>query len=237
MRYLMAAVMVAAAIVPCAPAAAEPTPTEPAPAEPASCDSLGGSVQPGEICRISQSTDTFTMDIAFPVDYPDQQVLTEYVVQNRDGFVNVVRGSAKRDRPYQMEATNEQHSSEDPSRATRSVVLRFFEDLGGAHPSNWYKAFNYDLRSQKEITFDTLFAPNTDPLDKIFPIVQHEIQRQTGMGEEIPPAVGHDPSNYQNFAITDTFLIFYLAHTELLPPFAGPTQVRVPRKAIPPFAP
>ena len=42
--------------------------------------------------------------------------------------------------------------------------------------------------------------------------------------------------NYQNFAITDDALIFYFAQGELLPSFAGATQVQVPRNAIPPLA-
>lgn len=30
--------------------------------------------------------------MTFPVDYPDQQALTDYITQNRDGFVNVAQG-------------------------------------------------------------------------------------------------------------------------------------------------
>ena len=52
----------------------------------------------------------------------------------------------------------------------------------------------------------------------------------------ISSGAGHDPSNYQNFAITDDQLIFYFAQGELLPSFAGATQVQVPRSAIPPLA-
>jgi len=39
------------------------------------------------------------------------------------------------------------------------VVLKFFQDLGGAHPSNWYKAFNFNLGTRQPLTFDNLFAP------------------------------------------------------------------------------
>jgi hypothetical protein len=119
---------------------------------------------------------------------------------------------------------------------TRSVVLKFFQDLGGAHPSTWYKAFNYNLGTKQPITFDTLFAPGTTPLDSIFPLVQRELEHQTALGVAVSPGAGHDPTNYQNFAITDDQLIFYFAQGELLPSFAGATQVQVPRSAIPPLA-
>ncbi|MBI2700770.1 MULTISPECIES: esterase [Mycobacterium] len=226
MRYLIAAAALAAAAVMGWPASAAPP----------SCAALGGSVEAAQICHIHQSGATYTLDMTFPVDYPDQQALTDYITQNRDGFVNVAQGSgSRRDQPYQMDATNEQHSSGTPPR-TRSVVLKFFQDLGGARPSNWFKAFNYNLGTKQPITFDTLFAPNTNALDTIFPVVQRELEHQTGLGVAISPGAGHDPTNYQNFAITDDAVIFYFAQGELLPSFAGATQVQVPRSSIPPLA-
>ena len=226
MRYGIAAAALAAAAVMGWPAKAAPP----------SCAELGGTVQAAQICHIHQSGATYTLDMTFPLDYPDQQALTDYITQNRDGFVNVAQGSGRRDQPYQMEATNDQRSAGQPPHNTRSVVLKFFQDLGGARPSNWYKAFNYNLGTKQPITFDTLFAPNTNALDTIFPIVQRELEHQTGLGVAISPGAGRDPTNYQNFAITDDALIFYFAQGELLPSFAGATQIQVPRSSIPPLA-
>lgn len=228
MRYLVAAATLAVV-------ALAGWPASDTAAAPPSCASLGGAVEGAQICHIHQSGATYTLDLTFPVDYPDQQALTDYITQNRDGFVNVAQGSGRRDQPYQMDATNEQHSSGLPPR-TRSVVLKFFQDVGGARPSNWYKAFNYNLNTKQPITFDTLFPPNSNPLDAIFPIVQRELEHQSGMGGGVSPGAGHDPTNYQNFAITDDAVIFYFAQGELLPSFAGATQVQVPRSAIPPLA-
>ena len=149
MRYLIAAAGLAFAALAGWPATAAPP----------SCAGLGGTVEAAQICHIHQSGATYTLDMTFPVDYPDQQALTDYITQNRDGFVNVAQGSGRRDQPYQMDATNEQHSAGQPPHNTRSVVLKFFQDLGGAHPSTWYKAFNYNLGAKQPITFDTLFAP------------------------------------------------------------------------------
>jgi hypothetical protein len=135
-----------------------------------------------------------------------------------------------------MEVTSEQFRSGQPPGGTQSVVLKVFEDLGGPRPSTFYKAFNYNLQSHQPITFDTLFAPNSKPLDAIYPVVQRELGRQTGLGAAVLPGSGLDSSHYQNFAITDDALIFYFAPGELLPPFAGATQARVPRSGIPPLA-
>jgi hypothetical protein len=204
------------------------------------CNSLGGEIQGEQTCHVHVANSTYTLDMTFPLDYPDEQALTDYVSQNRDGFVSVAQTSSQtsgpRDVPYQMEITSEQYSSGQPPGGTRSVVLKVFEDLGGPRPSTSYKGFNYDLGSHQVITFDTLFVPNSKPLDSIYPIVQREVGHQTGLGAAILPGSGLDSSHYQNFAITNDDVVFYFAPGELLPPFAGASQVHVPRNAIPPLA-
>jgi hypothetical protein len=226
MRYLLAVAMLAAPVLLGWPAAAEPP----------SCASLGGTLDAAQMCRLQASGPTYTLNMTFPADYPDEQALMDYITQNRDGFVNVAQSSRGRDQPYQMEATTEQHFALQPPHNTRSVVLKFFQDVGGTQPTTWYKAFNYNLGAKQPITFDNLFAPGTTPLDSIFPIVQRELQRQNASGAAILPASGLDPSRYQNFAITDDQLIFYFAPGEMLAPVAGPVQAQVPRSAIPPLA-
>lgn len=226
MRYLIAAALLATAVLLGWPAAAEPP----------SCASLGGSAEAGQMCRVHATGPNYMLTMTFPTDYPDQQALTDYITQNRDGFVNVAQSSGGRDQPYQLEATTDQHSAGQPPHNTRSVVLKFFQDVGGTRSSIWYKAFNYNLGTKQPITFDTLFPPGTTPLDAIFPIVQRDLERQTPLGAAILPSTGHDPSHYQNFAITDDQLIFYFAPGEMLPAFGGPAQAQVPRNAIPPLA-
>jgi len=226
MRFLIAAaVLVTAVLFGGAAAAAPPT-----------CASLGGTMPDAQTCRLHTSAPSYTLTMTFPADYPDEQALTDYITQNRDGFVSVAQSSPSRDQPYQMEATTEQHTAGQPPHNTRSVVLKFFQDLGGSRPTTWYKAFNYNLGAKQPITFDTLFAPGTTPLDSIFPLVQRELEHQNALGVAILPSTGLDPSHYQNFAITDDQLIFYFAPGEMLPAFAGAAQAAVPRNAIPPLA-
>jgi hypothetical protein len=201
-----------------------------------SCTGMGGTLEAGQMCHVHTGNATYMIDMTFPTDYPDQQALNDYLSQNRDGFVNVAQSSGSRDMPYQMNVTSEQLSSGQPPHGTRSVVLKVFEDLGGPRPSTTYKSFNYDLDKQQPITFDTLFPPNSKPLDAIYPIVQRAVEKENGLGVAILPSVGLDPSHYQNFAITDDAVIFYFAPGELLPSFAGTSQARVPRNAIPPLA-
>ncbi|MBV9320181.1 MAG: DUF3298 domain-containing protein [Mycobacterium sp.] len=229
MRNLVAAAMLACALAVTGLAG-------PAATAQSACASLGGTIDGGQTCRVSASSPSYTLKMTFPADYPDQQPLTDFLTQNRDGFVNVAQTpGSPRDVPYQMEVTSEQFHSGQPPGGTQSVVLKVFQDIGGPRPSTFYKGFNYDLGRHQQVTFDNLFAPGSKPLDAIYPIVQREVGHQNGLGAAIPPGTGLDPAHYQNFGITDDELIFYFAPGELLPSAAGASQARVPRNAIPPL--
>ncbi len=66
----------------------------------------------------------------------------------------------------------------------------------------------------------------------IFPIVQAELAKQSGLPDPVSPTAGLDPANYQNFAITNDAIIFFFSQGELLPEAAGAVQVSVPRGPI-----
>ena len=193
------------------------------------CAALGGTAA-DDVCHVSASKPTYVMDLRFPTDYPDEQAIVDYLLQNKDGFVNVAQPDS-RNLPYEMDVTSETFSSAQ----TQSVVLKIFQDVGGAHPTTWYKAFTYDLGQRRPVTFESMFPAGTKPLDAIFPIVRSELERQTGLIGVISPGDGMDPSHYQNFAITDDAVIFFFGQGELLPSDAGATSASVPRMSLPPL--
>lgn len=195
------------------------------------CADLGGAVEGAGICHVQDSSPTYTMDMTFPLGYPDEPAIVDYLSQTRDGFVNVARTPDLRLRPYEMDVTGESFQSS----ATRSVVLTLFQDIGSAHPTTWYKSFTYDVNRGRPVTFDTLFAPDSEPLEAIFPIVQRQLETSSGLIGAVSPGAGMDPSHYQNFAITDDAVIFFFGRAELLPSYAGETSVSVPRAEIPPL--
>jgi hypothetical protein len=195
------------------------------------CADLSGTLDTGT-CRIHATTDTYTFNASFPVDYADPQPVTDYLTQTRDGFINVSQMPGSRNLPYQLDANAVEYHSGTVPHGTQSLVFKIFQDVGGAHPVTWYKAFNYNLDSRQPISFDALFTPGSKPLTVIFPIVQRDLERQTGAHDSIPQSDGLDPSHYQNFAITDDEVIFFFSQGELLPSVAGANVAHVPRSAI-----
>jgi hypothetical protein len=204
-------------------------------------DLKGGDT--GQACVIQMSDPVYSLNISFPTDYPDEKSLADFITQERDGFLNVAKSPAPRDVPYELDITSTNYGSAIPPRGTQAVVLKVYENVGAAHPQTTYKAFNWDQTYRKAITYPTTADDNKttplwrvdDPLKVVVPIVESELQKQTGQPVSIAPATAYDPTNYQNFAITNDGVIFFFSQGQLLPEAAGATQVLVPRAAIDPM--
>lgn len=231
MRILAAAVTAAgvSAGLMAAPAAlAQPV----AAAPPSACAELDGTVDAEQICHVNVENPTYRLDFTFPADYPDQPALTDYLTQTRDGFVNVAGMPGSWNLPYILDARGTGYRTGPDDAGTRSVVFEVYENVGGAHPQTWYKAFNWDIAEGAPITFETLFKPGTKPLDVIFPMVQADISRQLGVDAPVSAADGLDPAKYQEFAITDDSVIFYFGQGQIMAGAGGALQASVPRNAI-----
>ncbi|MGP4053514.1 esterase [Mycobacterium sp. 4D054] len=199
------------------------------------CAELGGTVDADQICHVHAENPTYRLDYTFPADYPDQRALVDYLRQTRDGFVNVSEMPGSWNLPYVLDARGTGYRTGRDDGGTRSVVFEVYENVGGAHPQTWFKAFNWDVAKKAPITFDTLFKADSKPLDAIFPIVQADISRQLGVDAPISAADGLDPAKYQEFAITDDSLIFYFGQGEIMPGAGGALQATVPRSAVAPM--
>ena len=201
-------------------------------ATPPKCADLSGIMIGPLTCQIQATDPGYTLSITYPTDYPDLVPVIDYVKQTRDGFLNVAKMPDGRAMPYELETTATEYNSGVPPRGTQSVVVKTYQGVGGAHPTTYYKSFNWELRLRKPITIDTLFREGTQPFPLILPVVQSELERQLGQPVNISPTAGLDPQKYENFAITDDSIIFFFSQGDLLPEAAGAVQVTVPRGPI-----
>jgi hypothetical protein len=199
------------------------------------CTDLAGTVGPDGICTVHTSNPTYTMDLSFPNDYPDQAALTAYLTQARDGFVNVSQMPGSYNLPYELDAKGTEYRSGPPTGGTQSVVFTMWQNVGGVHPQTWYQSFNWDVGKKAPITFDSLFKPGTKPLEVIYPAVEQYLQKQQGLIDGIPPSAGLDAAKYQNFALTDDSLIFFFGQGELFAESAGPVEASIPRATVAPL--
>jgi hypothetical protein len=201
-------------------------------AAPPKCTDLGGVVDGSQTCQIQDAAPGYSLRISYPVGYPDVQPVFDYVKETRDGFLNVAKMPDSRDLPYELETTPTEYSSAVPSRGTQSLVLETYQSVGGAHPTTFFKSFNWDQGLRKPITIDTLFREGTAPFPVILPLVQSEIARQSGQSVLIGPEIGLDSTKYENFAITNDSLTFFFSQGDLLPGAYGAMQVTIPRAPV-----
>ena len=222
---------ISAAVVAVATATLALTSAASASAAPPKCADLSG-VLVGHTCQIRATDPAYTLSIDYPIDYPDQVAVTDYIKQTRDGFLNVAKMPGPRDMPYEMDTTAAEYGSALPPRGSQSVVFKTYQGVGGAHPTTFYKSFNWDQTYRKPITIDNFFREGTAPFPVILPLVQAEVNKQLGQLVDIPPGIGLDPTKYQNFAITNDAVIFFFSQGDLLPEAAGALEISVPRGPI-----
>lgn len=211
----------------------------PASAAPPKCSDLKGNLI-GQNCVIQEADAGYNLKITYPAAYPDVQAVFDWVKQTRDGFLNVAKPSAARTMPYQLEVKPTEYNSAVPPRGAQSVVFKVFQDVGGAHPQTFYKAFNWDQTLRWPIVLDTggrektqpLFQPGANPWPIIFPLVQADLEKQMGTKPAIAPEVGLNPATYENFAIQNDSLLFFFGQGAILPESAGALQVTIPRAPV-----
>jgi hypothetical protein len=196
------------------------------------CADLSGVVDANQICQIEATDSGYSLNISYPVGYPDASAVFDYVKETRDGFLNVAKTPDLRTMPYELDTTETEFSSTVPPRGTQSVVFKTYQGVGGAHPTTFYKSFNWDQVLKKPITIDTLFKQGTAPFPIILPLVQSEVDKQLGQSVAIDASSGLDPTKYQNFAITNDQLIFFFSQGDVLPEAAGAVQVAIPRGPV-----
>lgn len=186
---------------------------------------------PDHTCAVRNVTPRYVIDLAFPVDYPDQRALADYLIAVRDDFVAAAESPPEHDWPYSLGATSTSHHSGDQTKGTTSVVLTFSQDAN-PHPVTWFKAFNYDNGGQVPIALDSLLAPGARPLDVIYPAVRQELEKRWAP-EVLTSMLGEvDDATFGNFAITDAGVTFYFGQGQLLGHAEGPLEVSVPRSEL-----
>jgi hypothetical protein len=200
------------------------------------CADLGGTVDADQICHVKSAASNYFIDMSFPLDYPDQQAVTDLLTDERDRFLDWMGDfgpQQRRNQPYQLVVTAKTYRSGTPTAGTQSLVAEISDDTGAAHqghPNTTFKALNYDLTKRAPITFDTLFKPGTNPLEVLNPIVQRELVH--GLDYQVNDLNMH---TYRNFAITDDAVIFFFGHDEVVRDNNGPHQVSVPRADLAPL--
>jgi len=194
------------------------------------CTELKGTVGDANLCTVHTETPNYTIDMSFPVDYPDQDAVADVLTNQRDQFIALVDEPPVRDVPKALDIKSKTYRSGTPDSGTESLVFEEYENFGGAHPVTNYDALNFDLGTDEPITFDALFKPGTDPVDVLDPLVEAELTKQ------LPGVdVGDNPAGedmYTNFALTDDAVLFFISQGQWTISAAGAQTVSIPRAEL-----
>ncbi len=212
------------------PAATTTQPTTSAPAKPSACNDLGGQVGPDQVCTVHTEKPGYTIDMSFPVTYPDQPALAGVLVKQRDQFIQAVTEPPVRDVPKALDIKSTTYRSGTPATGTESVVLEEYTNVGGAHPETYYDALTYDLAKKTPVTFETLFKPGSDPVAVLDPIMKADWQKLLDGEPAQDNPIGADM--YKSFALTDDAVIFFIGQGMWEFEAVGPQQFSIPRSQL-----
>ncbi|ORB66683.1 esterase [Mycolicibacterium tusciae] len=194
------------------------------------CTELEGTVGDAGLCTVHTETPDYTIDMSFPVDYPDQDAVEDVLTDQRDEFIDLVEEQPARDVPKALDIKSRTFRSGAPGSGTESLVFEEYVNFGGAHPVTNYDALNYDLGKKAPITFDELFKPEADPVAMLDRLVAADLEKQ------LPSVtVGDNPIGarmYKNFALTDDAVLFFLSQGQWTISAAGPRTVSIPRTEL-----
>lgn len=211
---------------------AEPTPTS-------ACTDLGGTLGSDDFCDVHSATTAYRITIRFPTGYRDEAAVVGCLKQRRGEFVDWVKANASAntnanaDRTgahrYELNITGNAYQSGNRQHGTQSLVLTIGSDTG-VHPVMTYQAFNYSLSNNKPIDFGALFTAGSDPLPTLNRIVGQKIIARDRTATKAANAL--TAASYQQFAITDDAIIFFLNQDGVMPHEDGPLEVPVPRSEL-----
>jgi hypothetical protein len=192
-----------------------------------------GSSAADNIHHEQTETARYTIDITYPLDYPDMKSVSNFVAADRGYFLDWI---ARFDhdgpsRQYVYNVTGKTYRSAQP--ATTSLVLTLENDTGAAHeghPATVYESFNYDLATQRPITYETLFKQDADVLSVLGPKVAALYDRPVDRPAKL------SLSDFRSFAFTDDAVVFFFDEGQLMPADnTGPRQISVPRSELAPL--
>ena len=175
-------------------------------------------------------TSQYTIDITYPLDYPDRKAVSDFVSADRAQFLDWVSelGSDMGSRRYSYHVDARTYRSARPE--TTSLVLRIENDTGAAHeahPATAFKSFTFDLATRTPLTFDTLFLADAEVVDLLEPLVR---------ASHDAPMLELLASDCRNFALTDDAVIFFFGEGQLIPADnTGPREISVPRSELAPL--
>jgi hypothetical protein len=193
------------------------------------CVDLAGNLGADQVCTVHVEATDYSIDMKFPTDYPDLRALSAVLTRERDRFVQAVTSPNQPPYAKSLDITSTTYRSA-AGGGTESLVLAEHADYGGAHGVAFFNALNYDLGTKTPITYDALFKPGSNAVAVLDPIVK------TGFEKQLPGMPLDDNINgaktYQNFALTDDAVIFFIDQGEWAVEAAGPQQFSIPRSEL-----
>lgn len=200
--------------------------------------------------KITDDTKPFKIDITYPYiagldelnkniqDTIDKQIseFKQYSLENDEAIKKIDPESyAKYPREYDLTIGYEKGQVNEN---VASVMLNVYSFVGGAHGSQSFTPFNYDIKNKKFLKISDMFA-GQDAMQKISEYCAKDLEIQIGKimadygtptdTEWIKRGTEAKEDNYSRFLITDENIIIYFPQYQVAAYALGSFKVTVPK--------
>ncbi len=106
-----------------------------------------------------------------------------------------------------------------------SFVFSVDTYTGGAHPNEFTLTKTFNMKTGKEMTLDTIFAPKSNYLQTLSKQTNLDLAKKLGDDTEkdmLDAGTTADPVNFQNFSLSPDGITFYFDPYSVAPYAAGP---------------
>ena len=128
------------------------------------------------------------------------------------------------------------------SAVSVSFIFLMYEDVGGAHPSAYYRTFTFDKESGEALHIDDLFVAQSDFEAELSEQSRAILVPQIAQASQIPVAdldrttldAGTTPfiDNFGNFYLEGEFLVIVFPPYQVGPWALGTQEARIPRSQL-----
>lgn len=196
---------------------------------------------------ITDATKPFSIDITYP-QVSGQDALNKKITDiinneitdfkknslDNDAAVKATDPAtyAKYPREYDLKIS---YQKGEVDNTVASFIINVYNFEGGAHGANYFIAVNYDIKNQKDIALEDLFAGNPNYIKTISDYCAKDLtvqlQKAAGslQGTWISDGAGPKAENFQVFLVNKDSITFYFAQYQVAPYVFGDFEVQMPR--------
>jgi hypothetical protein len=195
--------------------------------------------------KISREEERVSIDVFYP-QYENVPAIINSEIKNfAEAEIENIDSLKLAEIPTSSDATyflKINYETEQANTDYLSLVFTINIYTGGAHPNEYFRTFNYNIRDGSKVELKDIFPESTDAILDLKPQIAQSVRKVLTETLKVNGDISSDPDEllfepiadlgdevFQNFTFSSSDVIFYFSPYDIAPYVAGPIVARVER--------